>query len=79
MTPETITWREVASSLPDADTNVMLFCEELGAFEGFLDGEKDDGTPQWRDVTALPADGITHWSEMPQGPITNRQPLAIAA
>lgn len=65
---ETITWHPVASSLPDAETNVLCFAEHAGTFEGFLDGQDDDGEPIWRDVTALPVEGVTHWCDMPEGP-----------
>lgn len=68
MTTTTITWRPVEADLPDAETNVLLFADEPGSFEGFLDGTDDAGAPVWRDVTALQVHGVTHWAEMPEGP-----------
>lgn len=68
MTTEAITWREAAAGLPDAETNVLCFAEHAGTFEGFLDGEDDAGAPIWRDVTAMPVAGVTHWADMPAGP-----------
>lgn len=68
MITETITWQPVEAGLPDAETNVLLDAEELGTFEGFLDGTDEWGAPLWRDVTAVRVHGVTHWADMPKGP-----------
>lgn len=67
---ETIVWIPAAERLPDAETNVLCFDQEsMGVMEGFLDGEHEDGTPLWRDVTAVALGCVTHWAEMPLGPL----------
>lgn len=65
---ESITWHRVVDGLPDADLNVLLYAEEAGSFEGFLDGQDSEGRPVFRDVTALAVGGVTHWADMPAGP-----------
>jgi hypothetical protein len=65
---ETIAWVPVSERLPDADATVLLFADEQGAFEGFLDGMDAAGAPRWRDVTAWPVPAVTHWAAMPEGP-----------
>lgn len=70
MTCETIVWITAAERLPDAELNVLCFDQEsMGVMEGFYDGEDDDGTPVWRDVTAMELGIVTHWAEMPFGPL----------
>jgi hypothetical protein len=73
MSAVTITWVPVERELPDAEANVLLWScgdagNDAGAFEGFLDGEDDAGAPVFRDVTAMPVAGVTHWAAMPEGP-----------
>ena len=72
---EVITWHDASTSLPDADTNVLLDAGDLGVFEGFLDGTDDAGAPIWRDVTAAPVSGVTDWARMPNG--ANRGPMLV--
>jgi hypothetical protein len=71
MLTETITWCPVADGLPDAELNVLLTVagDEPGTCEGFLDGQRGDGSPIWRDVTAFELEPgiVTHWAEMPKG------------
>lgn len=67
---ETITWIDAAERLPDAELNVLCFDQEsMAVMEGFLDGEHDDGSQLWRDVTAMALGCVTHWAEMPHGPL----------
>lgn len=70
MTTETITWHPVAEGLPDADLTVLLALDGEDTCAGFLDGERADGTPLWRDTTAIDLHGhtIAHWADMPKGP-----------
>jgi hypothetical protein len=56
----------VAEQLPDAETNVLLYSEELGFFEGFCDGTDALGLAVFRDVTAVEVMGVTHWAAMPE-------------
>jgi hypothetical protein len=70
MTTEAVEWIPAAGRLPDADLNVLCFdAESMAVCEGFLDGEHDDGSPLWRDVTAVTLGCVTHWAEMPRGPL----------
>lgn len=65
---ESIIWINAAERLPDAELNVLCFDQEsMAVCEGFLDGEHDDGSPLWRDVTAIALGCVTHWAEMPRG------------
>lgn len=66
-TTETITWLPVAAGTPPHEANVLLSNED-GSFEGFYDGNDDSGEPIFRDVTAMPVKGVTHYAEMPKGP-----------
>lgn len=69
-TTETITWIPAKDRLPDAETNVLCFDEEsMGVMEGYLDGEHDDGSPLWLEAMGFPLGCVTHWAEMPHGPI----------
>lgn len=54
----------VAHGLPDVETNVLLVFTDGHTCEGFLDMDTD-GTPVWRDVTAMPVQGVMAWAEMP--------------
>lgn len=71
MSTEAVTWTLAADRLPDSDlTNVLCFDQEsMTVCEGFLDGQHDDGSPLWRDVTAVALGCVTHWAEMPRGPL----------
>lgn len=70
MSDETVTWVPVAARLPDAELNVLCFDQEsMAVCECFLDGEHDDGSPLWRDVTAIALGCVTHWAELPLGPL----------
>jgi hypothetical protein len=53
--------------LPDAELNVLLLLRSGDSTEGFLDGQHDDGSPLWRDVTAMPLDraAVLEWAYMP--------------
>lgn len=67
---ESIIWINAAERLPDAELNVLCFDQEsMAVCEGFLDGEHEDGSPLWRDVTAIALGCVTHWAEMPRGPL----------
>lgn len=69
---EPITWHPVAEGLPDADLTVLLYlAEDERACEGWCDGTDDDGMPLWRGVDSTPLDAftVTHWADMPTGPI----------
>lgn len=71
---ESITWISADERLPDAETNVLCFDQEsMNVCEGFVDGEHDDGTPLWRDVTAMTLGCVTHWATMPWGPLNEVQ------
>jgi hypothetical protein len=69
---EIVSWTPCSDeSMPDCDINVLLYSTKTGTvFEGFFDVD-DDGLPLWRDVTAMPAEQVTHWAEMPTGPSTS--------
>ncbi len=69
----TLTPIPVGESLPDADTNVLLFLADGTSCEGFLDGvweEVEGQPPLFRDVCAdaLDRDAVTSWCPMPEGP-----------
>lgn len=61
----TLTLHPVDESMPDADTDVLIFdtsspVGQLGAYMG-----DDDNGPLWCDAHGQPVTGVTHWSEMP--------------
>jgi Protein of unknown function (DUF551) len=69
---ETITWHAVTESMPDSDTTIFVYAP--GADEpvwlGYHDGE------DWISVSGAIysndeeiAHAVTHWAEMPRGPI----------
>lgn len=65
MTTETITWRSVAESLPDADltVHVALKGDDEPTWLGFFDGDA------WHSIDGMPfAAQVTHYAEMLKGP-----------
>lgn len=56
-------WISVGASIPDADTTVLVYAERADdpVWLGFYD-------TYWHYVDGSPADGVTHWAEMPEGP-----------
>ena len=61
----TIQWRGVADTLPDAETTVMLYSPEADEpiWPGFHDGEGG-----WVWAEGIPAKGVTHWAQIPEPP-----------
>lgn len=60
-----IVLHHVDESMPDADTDILIFdtsspVGQLGAYMG-----DDDNGPVWCDAHGQPVTGVTHWSEMP--------------
>ena len=68
-TPETIHWHDAGTDLPDSDRLVLCKTPKDGVCEGYFDGETDDAKPLWRDVNAWTIFAVTHWAEMPKGPV----------
>ena len=67
-THETIYWHDALTKLPDDGLSVLCFADDE-VFEGFTDGGNDDGTPHWCAVNAWEPRNVTHWAEMPEGPV----------
>jgi hypothetical protein len=70
MTPETINWIPTTDELPDEGITVLLFNEGDGdpVWPGYLDEVSAHGYI-WRDATGGQLENVTHWAEMPVGPV----------
>lgn len=68
-----IAWRAVDDELPDCDESVLLACSDAGdlmVIQGYRDdSEQEETGTQWRDVTAWPVRGVTHWAPLPDHPL----------
>jgi len=70
MQVESINWVAVADELPDEGVVVLLFTEGDGepVWPGYFDEVTAHGYV-WRTAEGLHIENITHWAEMPAGPI----------
>jgi hypothetical protein len=70
---EQLTWVSVTDELPDEGVTVLLFGDFDGepVWPGYLDeaDEKAIGCDIWRAVDGMLIRGVTHWAEMPSGPV----------
>lgn len=63
MQSESITWRSVDDSLPDAERTVLvaLLDSDEPVWLGYHDGD------QWRDAEGFPVE-VSAWAPLPKGP-----------
>jgi hypothetical protein len=60
---EQIEWIACAERVPDDDQTVMLCLPGKLVWPGWHDCDRG-----WRWADDVPADGVTHWAELPDGP-----------
>jgi hypothetical protein len=76
-TSEVIRWIRTLDELPDEGVTVLMHGDFDGdpVWPGYLD-EVDDvvvRTETWRTVDGAEIDGVTHWAEMPCGPVVSAE------
>ena len=69
MITETITWNPIWQLLPDDDLNVLVRFERADGEVLVWPGYCDDGRWRLADGRFLVDDKVTHWAEMPEGPL----------
>lgn len=60
---ETIEWVACAERMPDDDQTVLMYVPGDEVCAGWHDG--DDG---WRWADGVPANSVTYWAALPDGP-----------
>ena len=63
---ETINWINAETDKPDADLLVLVARTGHDICIGYFD---DEGGEQWRADNGAVIGSVTHWAEMPLGPI----------
>jgi len=73
-TTERIKWIRTLDELPDAGVTVLLFGDMEGepVWLGYFDEATAHGYI-WRTVDGAEIDGVTHWAEMPCGPVVSAE------
>lgn len=64
---EVIVWYSVERSLPDASTTVLV--KSSDASDPTFPGYWDDDAGLWFSIHNAEMEGVTHWAEMPAGPL----------
>ena len=76
-TTEVIRWIRTLDELPDEGVTVLLFGDFDGepVWPGYLDeaDEMASGSDIWRTVEGTLIRGVTHWAEMPCGPVASAE------
>lgn len=67
---ELVRWVSTADDLPDAGVTVLLFSADSSepVWPGFFDEEAAWGYV-WRTASGNEIEWVTHWAEMPGGPV----------
>jgi hypothetical protein len=64
---ESIVWYSVERSLPDASVTVMV--KSADRSDPTFPGYWDDEAGIWFSIHNAEMEGVTHWAEMPAGPL----------